>query len=85
MNHMNDPSTRKFVGSKNLWKQICDGDFTPEDRPPSYVQALGSEFYLPVLLYVYAIYMGSPAFPTASLDSRSPINRTWVTSTSGKE
>jgi len=35
MNHMNDPSTRKFVGSKNLWKQICDGDFTPEDRPPS--------------------------------------------------
>jgi len=27
---MNDPSTRKFVGSKNLWKQIRDGDSTPE-------------------------------------------------------
>jgi len=41
LNHMNDPSTRKFFGSKNLWKQIREGDSTPEAQATKLCPSLG--------------------------------------------
>jgi len=80
LGHINDTSEREFVGPKNLWKQICNGDSTPEAQarwqtrwwcPAPRRRALSTLFGPQTPGYPLSL-------PTGHRDSRSPIDRTWV-------